>query len=68
MRTMYLTHTSQDWWAGNFNSYVALKFLFYGWRKNKTKQKLWTSLDPAEAEVGAVAKADQKFPLFEGFG
>ena len=21
-----------------------------------------------EAEVGAVAKADQKFPLFEGFG
>ena len=36
--------------------------------KTKQNKKLWTSLDPAEAEVGAVAKADQKFPLFEGFG
>jgi hypothetical protein len=35
--------------------------------EEKTKQNLWTSLDPAEAEIGAVAKADQKYPLFEGF-
>ena len=46
--------------------------LFYGWRQkqdnnNKTRQdwvELEASLAPAEAEVGAVAKADQYFMSF----
>jgi hypothetical protein len=38
--------------------------MFYGWRTKKQKQKdnsveLEASFAPAEAEVGAVAKADQ---------
>ena len=38
---------------------------FYGWRQQQTRQQqknsveLEASLAPAEAEVGAVAKADQ---------
>ena len=44
---------------------LLLAGLVYGWRKTTTKTrqnlaKLEASLAPAEAEVGAIAKADQQ--------
>ena len=44
---------------------------FYGWRQQTRQKKnsveLEASLAPAEAEVGALAKADQKISEFFGF-